>query len=871
MALRSVFQGHWRALENRWLSEYNVLRHTGSTAVITAGQSVAARLMGMITGEASGTRFMPGFPALAEALAVSLSGQPVPRWHLAALACRAGYRPESAEAAVSFFEKLIEMGVSAEIFRIVTQSTRGLHPEVIKTADSFASYFKLREQLHPSSPDRIFAEGPVNTRRFETYMFYGFYDLNPRQRAYIEKLSESADVVWFSPVHPSHHWRKTSARTTKFLMKLCTKDIVRVDGGTPLSPMAQFAENLLTGKVLSENAEMQLLRCSSGMGLARAVTNTVQELLGKYAADEIAVVSTGEDSDQITAGLHSAGIPCASPVRTEISSLPAGRFIERLLDLPGNNFHHKDIEKLLLTGVISMHNTPDAGEYAEHAGKTGARFGLNSLRQTGFPFAGLVAEYFQKLPPEADPEDYRTQLMALVSKLCEDSVPRAITDSPLQPGAFKINSSVTFDVFTQMVRVAMDTTVNLREANAGGIAVLSPEKARGILKKAIVLTGMEEGVFPRKFISDPRLPAEIREQLQLPSLDLRETDDAFLLRQVFEAAGEKLTAVCRNIDASGRPLALSPFLAPLSGKHSPVKEVTVSNSPLKILDIPRNPPFLVSSTQAQLERLRYDPENPSPDSVHCGMIGSGIYKLDKLYATVLENYIRDPFSFLRDRVWKVKEAVEFPVSSEPEPLTRGNIVHRCIETVLEENRPVDQVVKSVCLGSNLTALLGSETLAQIWMQHLTQGIIRLTAVLQENKWTLVETEKRLDGTVAGFPAGGRIDLIFRNTHNQYILADIKTGKPKSLKNRKTVTIVKNGLFQLPFYRNLAVQNGYTPVSEALYIHLMNNGSIELRSLTDAELESVQQEFETKVREIVKAINAGDFHQMPEKTSWDARR
>jgi len=871
MALKSVFQGHWRALENRWLSEYTALQHTGTTAVITAGQSVAARLMGMITGEASGTRFMPGFPALSETLAVSISGRPVPRWHLVALACRAGYSPESADAAVSFFEKLIEMGVSAEIFRIVTQSTKGLHPEVIKTADSFATYFQLREQLHPCSPDRIFAEGPVNTSRFGTYMFYGFYDLNPRQRAYVEKLSETADIVWFSPVHPSHQWRETSARTTKFLMKLGAERTVRVDGSTPLSPMAQFAENLLTGKVLSGNAEVQLIRCSSGMGLARAVTSTVQELLGEYTADEIAVVSTGEDADQITAGLHTAGVPCASPVKTKVSSLPVGRFIERLLELPKNNFHHKDIEKLLLTGAISIHNTPDAGEYAEHAGKTGARFGLDSLRQTGFPFAELVAEFFRKLPSEADAENYRTKLMALVSELCENSLPSFITDSLLQPGAFKVNCTVAFDVFTQMVKAALDTTVNLREATAGGIAVVSPEQARGILKKAIVLTGMEEGAFPRKFISDPRLPAEIRKQLQLPSLDLRETDDAFLLRQVFEAAGEKLTAVCRNIDASGRPLALSPFLAPLSGEHSPVKEVTVSNSPLKILNIPPNPPFLVSSAQAQLERLRYDPDNPSPDFIHCGMIGPGIYKLDKLYATVLENYSRDPFSFLKDRVWGVSEAVEFPVTSEPDPRARGNIVHRCIETVLEEDIPVDQVVRSVCLSSNLTALLGSGTLAQIWMQHLTQGIIRLTAVLKDRKWTLVETEKSLDGTVAGFPAGGRIDLIFRNTNNEYILADIKTGKPKSLKSRKTVTIVKNGLFQLPFYRNLAVQNGYTPVCEALYIHLMSNGSVELRSLTEAELEAVQPEFETKVQEIVEAIHSGDFHQIPVKTSWDAGR
>ncbi len=871
MALKSVFQGHWRALENSWLSQYAALRNRGTTAVITSGQPVAARLMEMIKGEVAGTRFLPGFPALADALAVSIAGRPVPRWHLTAMACRTGYRSESAGTAVSFFEKLIEMGVSPEIFNVVALSTKGLHSEVLKTAERFVAYVKLRESLHPGSPDRIYSEGPVNTTRFDTYMFYGFYDLNPRQRNYLKQLSQKADIMWFSPVHPSHHWKETSARTTKFLMELNPEEIHRVDGNTPLSPLAQLAENLLTGKALSGNTSMQLLRCSSGMGLVKTVTNKVQKLLGEYGTSEIAVISTGEDAVQIISGLHTAGVPCASAVQAKACSLPAGCFIERLLKLPGNNFHHKDIEKLLLTGVVTIQNTPDATEYAAHAGKAGARFGLDSLLQTGYPFAELVAEYFRNLPEETYPEDYRAQLITLLSKLCENSLPSFITDSLLQPGAFKTNFAVAFDVFKEMVKAALDTSVNLVETTPGGVAVISPEQARGILKKAIVLTGMEEGVFPRKSVSDPRLPAEVRKQLQLPSPDLRETDDAFLMRQIFEAAEENLAAVCRNTDASGRPLALSPFLVPLTGEYSPVKEQVVSNSPLKILDIPPNPPFLYSSAEAQLERLRYNPENPSPNSIHCGMIGPGIYNPRRLSATLLENYIRNPFSFLKEKVWKVREAVEFPVCSEPEPLSRGNIVHSCVETVLKNREPVKQVVESICRSSNLTALLGSETLAQIWMQHLAQGIASLIAILDEKKWTLVDTEKSLGGTVAGYPAGGRIDLIFNNSENRYILADIKTGKPKLLRNSKAVTIVKKGLFQLPFYRNLALQNGYTPLWGASYIHLMSNGSIEFRSLTESELEAIQPEFETKVVEIIEAIHAGDFHQTPVETGWGDSR
>jgi hypothetical protein len=869
MAVASVFLGHWRALEDRWVTEFNSLRNRKTVAVVTAGQSVANRLVTLATGEAAGVQFLPGFPALSKVLSNSVTGKSIPKPQLIAVASQIGYRPETAGAAAVFFEKLIEMGVTADSFSVIACSTKGLHSEVLKTADRFAAYSSLRNSIHRHSPDRIYAEGPVNSSRFSTYMFYGFYDLNPAQRKYVKRLSKDADIVWFSPVHPSHHWRETSSRTLNFLKTLITGSIVRVDADWPLSSTAQFAENLLTGKTPGSTA-MDLLQCSSGLGFTRAVIDKVKELLKAHSSNDIAIVATGEDAGMIVDQLHIADISCASPLSANASTLPAGRFLERLLNLGENRFHHRDIEKLLLTGVVSMKGTPDAHEYAKKARETGSRFGLSSLRATEFPFASVVADFFLRLPDNAYPAEYLSQVTELLAQLCRNSVPTVFTDSVLLPDVFKFNQSVAFDVFKEMMHVALDVPVKLKEPEKDGVAVLSPERTRGILKKALIVTGIEEGVFPGAVVNDPRLPAEVKRQLQFPPAELRETEEAFLLRQVFEAAEKTISVIWRSSDSSGRPLALSPFLVPLLKDDCAVEVTRLSNSPPAVLSIPERPPFLASSVECQKERIRFVPENPSPDAVHCGMIGPGIFPFDKISASMLESYVRNPFSFLQNRVWQVAETDEFPVRSEPDPLAKGNIVHKCVETVLKRGDEPADVVRTICNEYNLTALLGSETLAEIWMKHLADSAGRLVSKLEEMNWSFVESEKELCGTVAGFPATGRIDLILKNARGEFILADLKTGRPGTLKNTRGVTIIENGLFQLPFYRDLAVQNGYRPLSEAVYIHLQRDGSLEFRSLSDTELQGIHTQFESKVNEIHKAISVGDFHPNPKKNRQGAK-
>jgi len=861
MAVQSIFQGHWRALEIVWLGEFRKTAKSESVAVITAGQPLTAHLLKLIPESLGGTAFFPGIPALSEALAVCVTGGQVPASRHIALACLAGYQPESAPAAAAFFEKLIESGVSAESFHVIAGSTKDLHEEVQRTALRFLKYSIRRNVLNPCSPDKTIAAGPQNPHRFKSYMFYGFYDLNPAQRAYVRQLSKTSEITWFSPVHPSHHWRQAFERTQNFLTELGCSETHRVDWEQPLSQNAQFAENLLTEKALLKNSGIKLYLCGSGSGFVKAVADQAAAMGEKYGNGEIAIVSTGDESRLLAKQLYAMNIPCSAPLTVSAATLPFGRLLSRLLQLGENCFHHSDVQKLLLTGAVTMKNAPDAAEYASRAAELGARFGLPALRATGFPFAEVMAEYFETLPRQADPSEYLRRTMTLLAELTDGSVPGQFTESVLRMKDFAVGEATTFEVFSRMAATALEAPIHLKEASTDGISIMPPEKVRGTLKKALILTGLEEGAFPRASVADPRLPLEVKRQLQLPLPEARETEEAFLLRQVFEAAEAEIAIICRHSDSSGRPLAMSPFLAPLLEKYSPIITETLSDSPSSVLFLPSNPPFLHSSISAQLERIGFDSENPSSGSTHCGMIGKGLFSVERISATLLENYSRDPFGFLFEKVWKLQEPSEFPVRSEPDPLFRGTLIHRCIEKCLQTDEQVFETVREICMASGLSEHLGSDTLAAIWMENLVPGIGQLKEMLAEMRWTFIASEISLTGTVAGLLASGRIDLVFKCPQGGYILADLKTGKPPSVTPGNIIT---NNRFQLPFYRALAVQNGYSPLTAAAYIYLESSGEVSVKSLSNSELEGINSQFEERVLQIVEAISAGVFPEGSER-------
>ncbi len=870
MALLSVHLGHWRALEKTWITEFTRTGANGGTAVVTAGSQIASRLAELIPGPTAGARFFPGIPLLARSLAGTLTSDKVSVPQSITLAYHAGYELNSAASAAAFFENLLENGINAEMFEIQSKSLREPDTEVAKTASRFLEYQKLRDKEFPFTPYGTMRRGPSAAGMYQTVMFYGFYDLNPGQRNYIRKLASITDIKWFSPVHPSHHWRKAFVRTMDFLKDLHEREgLHRVDGDQSLSPNAQFAENLLTGKALQENPGISLKRCGSGTAFTRAVVSEIQKL--DIPFEQVAVVASGDSAGSVRTELYCCGIPCETDLAVKAADLPWGRLIIRLNALADNDFHHTDIEGLLTTGMVTAPRTPGPSGYSARAAETGARFGMDEMLKTRFPFTETIAAYFGKMPSVAPPEKHLQRMRRTLTELCPESLPSYCFDVILNRRKFVTDGEVPFALFRKLIEKALEEPVKIADGDRNGVKILSPEKARGTLFKGVILTGMEEGKFPGRTVNDPRLPVEMKELLQMPSPDNRETEDAFLLRQVFEAAEEKLVILAENTDEKGNSVALSPFLLPLKDQpentfRNTVLRENIPSMPWVTLDFPENPPFLSSSLQAQRERLLFDYENPSPGASHCGMIGPGFFTKHRISATMIENYLRNPFEFMAENLWKTRAPEAFPVRSEPDPLNRGILVHKCVELCLSTDSPALDVVQHASDESGLEIMLGSRKLSEIWVTHTADAVEKLRKELTSRNWRYRGSEIRVEGTVAGYPAQGRIDLIFENQERSLVLADLKTGRPRGITVKN---MLKENKLQLPFYRSLALQNGYAPVAAACYIHLEGNGDVTFEEITGNELDSIQDQFENLVVETVEKMRNGNFPLAKEK-KWPGK-
>lgn len=98
-----------------------------------------------------------------------------------------------------------------------------------------------------------------------------------------------------------------------------------------------------------------------------------------------------------------------------------------------------------------------------------------------------------------------------------------------------------------------------------GIRVLPPREARGLQAKVVFITGLEQGVFPRQYISDWKLDADARFELRLLGINL-ETGENYLIQEKLafywslQAAVEHLVLVFQSQGENGEPLDRSVFL-----------------------------------------------------------------------------------------------------------------------------------------------------------------------------------------------------------------------------------------------------------------------------------------------------------------------
>ena len=220
----------------------------------------------------------------------------------------------------------------------------------------------------------------------------------------------------------------------------------------------------------------------------------------------------------------------------------------------------------------------------------------------------------------------------------------------------------------------------------GAVLLAEPLEIRARRFRAVFVCGLQEGEFPRPAKPEPFLSDERRRELALCSgLALRPREDAlarerYLFYACVSRATERVVLSYRSSDEEGNLALASPFVADVS-------ELLVSSWPQRrrtrlLADVVWSPE--AAPTPREQARAQASARAPSTGegAEPLRVLGSGALEHVRhrriLSAGALESYADCPVRWLVER-----ELQPMRFEPEPEPITRGNLMHAALEKLLE--------------------------------------------------------------------------------------------------------------------------------------------------------------------------------------------
>ena len=916
MVVNTLFQGHYRSLERdfvRLLSRMDP--DDGNVWVTAAGAAQLDRLRELALEDApgpvvGGIRFLPGIRHLAQKLReVPAPLETVSHTDRTLLALEAmselkpgeplyGLRgnPDTALSLGAFFEDLFEHGIRPDLYEISTLSLSREQTATERTVGRLLrAYHRERSECYSSCGDMIMDRDiPPHPR--DVFVFYGFYDLNPLQRRFIRGLLPGAKrVYWFSPVSENSPWSGVYRRTGDLLSELGTGSVERSGMKLPMNRFAAFFQSLRTQDRPSPPLPGFRITAATGeMGSCRAALERISELStgSGVPLPRIAVARRKKGGGFLARMAHHEGISINAPLKAPLSQMPQAGFLMDLLEFLEGDFYYLQLESLLSRGMLREAYWEDPSAVAEILGEDGVRMGRRRWRDwytTASP-AGLGAllreldSFLGSVPGKAAPNEYLSRLEELCGKVARTEHQPHVWQAIFDPGQFRYAREMSMKEFFSALELQFRRTeVVLREADPEGFQLLTVEKLRGCSCRCVILMDMEEGTYPRPQVEDPRLSEELRRKLQLSLKSQRELEDGLLLRQAGEAAEDYLDIIYREQGSDGSDIAPSPFIAPLVApfdgsipdpewfrrtSSSPVGQLLGGGHPGQLKaagalegDLPDGPVFAEALT-AENSRMDYQGFD-----MYDGILEDAPALPETLTPTMLENYVRCPFSFLAEKVWKLDRAEPRDIGSVPDPAARGNIVHEAVEGIVERwgfgPRPVDvrSFLQEKAVSKGLPELLGTEYLCEMFIENQTEVILRSLENLRSRGWRFLAAEVGLTGRLDRLNIRGRIDLLLEDRESNLVLVDLKTGRLPARKDVEKATV-----FQLPFYFQLAASEyPGREISLTGYVSISQNSPGRMLAFSAAEMAGVTERARENAALLAGMMERGLFPPVP--TGW----
>jgi ATP-dependent helicase/DNAse subunit B len=322
--------------------------------------------------------------------------------------------------------------------------------------------------------------------------------------------------------------------------------------------------------------------------------------------------------------------------------------------------------------------------------------------------------------------------------------------------------------------------VKLTPPSEAVIKVLVPKEARGIRRRVVFITGLEQGVFPRNYINDWKLSLKDRRELQTLGVELEtgehyQTQEKLAFYWALQTAEERLYLVHQEQDSSGQPLNHSPYLdevrqwfpdllahtkryplapePPLSfaeccssfeqnsylTSHLMVSTAETSDlTSVTCLELLQNPVYQQLAMQIWQEyswRMGLDYQffnKPASTQLLAKIFGES----HTFAITALEDYHSCPYRFFLKQLLKVKPLIKPQLL--PDNLDLGNLYHQVLQEFAEPFR-----------GQNLTSERGQEYRQALnecfhdfyreWQQNAANDLVKLVLSLQKTQiWGILE-------------------------------------------------------------------------------------------------------------------------------------
>jgi len=221
----------------------------------------------------------------------------------------------------------------------------------------------------------------------------------------------------------------------------------------------------------------------------------------------------------------------------------------------------------------------------------------------------------------------------------------------------------------------------------GRVRLAEPGAIRAQRFRAVFVCGLQEGVFPRPARPEPFLSDERRRELAVASgLRLRPREDGlagerYLLYASLSRATEHVALSYRSSDEEGNLALASPFVADVAELLTPGWLARRVRRPLAhvVWDPAQAPTARERARALAATRAPLVGDEPEPERSLGELARSRLRHAEILSAGALESYADCPVRWFVER-----ELRPAPLEPEPEPISRGNLMHTVLERLLSE-------------------------------------------------------------------------------------------------------------------------------------------------------------------------------------------